>query len=82
MKCVTLPQIVYSSVPIQMGPYIRLSDDYLALASSYGIVALLFSCVVLKFATLTELDDLRVRLGAKLLDLACVQIKGTLTMIS
>ena len=51
-----------------MGPYIHLSDDFLGLASSFSLAVLLFSCVVLKYGTLTELPDVRDRLSLELRD--------------
>ena len=52
-----LISLLYLVIQLQMGPYIHLSDDFVALASSFSLTVLFLCCLILKISALTELQE-------------------------
>ena len=47
----TLFSIVYLTIQHQISPYLHVSDNFVALASSFSLAVLFFCCVILKVTT-------------------------------
>ena len=60
--------LIYLVIQHQLGPYNTLTDNFVALTSSFSLVVLFLSCVVIKVQTLIDLDDVRSRLPDSLVD--------------
>ena len=60
--------LIYLVIQHQLGPYKTLTDNFVALTSSFSVVVLFLSCVVIKVQTLIDLDDVRSRLPDSLVD--------------
>ena len=50
----TVFSLIYLTMQLQIGPYKRISDDGVAISSTFSLAVLFFSSVILKFASLTE----------------------------
>ena len=50
---------------VQVRPYLRMSDNFLALAASLSMAVVFLCCIALKLATLTELPDVQKRLSVR-----------------
>ena len=64
----TLLSLIYNIVQHEISPYAGAADNFIGAASSFSLTVLFFSCILLKLGLLLELDDVRVRLSAKLLE--------------
>ena len=64
----TLLSLIYNVLQHEISPYASSSDNFIAVASSFSLTVLFFSCILLKLGLLLELDDVRVRLSTKLLE--------------
>mmetsp|Transcript_78334 Transcript_78334/g.155678 ORF Transcript_78334/g.155678 Transcript_78334/m.155678 type:complete len:737 (-) Transcript_78334:352-2562(-) len=59
----TLLAAIFLLLQVQTAPYRSVTDNYLASASSFSLLALFLTCIVFKYADLTDLDDIQVRLS-------------------
>ena len=64
----TLLSLIYNILQHEINPYVSAADNFIGVASSFSLTVLFFSCILLKLGLLIELDDVRVRLSAKLLE--------------
>ena len=80
LTAATLLSMIYLILQHEIGPYASPADNFIALASSFSLAILFFSCVLLKLGLLMELDDVRVRLSTKLLEVFDVPT-GSLSVI-
>jgi len=57
---------IYLALQLQLQPFKRLPDNYLALCGSLSLLMLYFGCVVLKYKSLTETEEVNEVLSSKL----------------
>ena len=58
--------LVYVIIEQQQAPYLRMSDNVIALAASFSLTMFFFCCILLKLGLLLEQEDIRVRLSTRL----------------
>ena len=59
--------VMYMVIEHQTAPYTNPADNFIGLASSFGLAMLFFACVLLKLGVLLDNDEVRVRLSSEML---------------
>ena len=61
----TIVAAVYLMIQLQAKPYKHATDDYLATASSFGLLMLFVCSIIFKYTTLTDTEDIQNKMSTE-----------------